>query len=180
MIKTVVVVLSYFQFKPKRKPMWPKKSTCKIFCMLDIPGVVDDRIEYRTQVMVLRLISWVWVRILVVTLVSLSKTLSLKCFSPPRGKWILVGLWGQRWFRPSKKLDQLIFRVFPKRRGWGPFWVSIFQFFQRWPPNILIQTGHQIFTLKSPLTLCSYMFLKDYKVLLWEIHRNFAFLKTKI
>ena len=31
-----------------------------------------------------------WVRIPVVTLVSLSKTLNYSCFSPPRGKWVPV------------------------------------------------------------------------------------------
>ena len=45
--------------------------------------------EHRTQALML-LFSRVWVRIPVVTLVSLSKTLNYNCFSPTKSKWVPV------------------------------------------------------------------------------------------
>ena len=58
-------------------------------------------------------------------------------------------------FGQVKKYTSSSSGFFSKRGGWVPLYL-----FQSWPPSILIQVCHQFFSFKSPLTSCSYKFLK--------------------
>ena len=77
------------------KPLFTKRVYLYIlgfFWQANSPGPIFLELlstELRIQALLI-LFSRVSVRIPVVTLVSLSKTLNYNCFSPPRGEWVSV------------------------------------------------------------------------------------------